>query len=156
MLALVDDVVGRSRAEGADDPQATADSAARLRQEATTAPPIDAEVLLRLTTLGGEEFVTELADSFQSEARARLADLRDSVAQQDVARFRDGAHAICSIAVNFGAKPLAELCAPFQTISGHAVDSHGRTYLDQIAAELDRVSAALARRAEEQGAPKPG
>jgi two-component system sensor histidine kinase RpfC len=156
MLALVDDIVGRSRAQGTADPQGAANQPARLPHDTASAPPIDPDVLLRLSTLGGEEFVTEIAESFHSEARARLADLRNASARADVALFRDNAHAICSIAANFGAKPLADLCAPFQTISGQDMGSHGPTYLNQIEAELARIDAVLARRAAEQGAQKPG
>jgi two-component system sensor histidine kinase RpfC len=156
MLALVDDVVVRSRAEGTADPQAATQQATRPAQDAASAPPLDPDVLLRLSTLGGEEFVTEIAESFQSEARARLADLRDATARADVAMFRDNAHAICSIAANFGAKPLADLCAPFQAISGQALESQAPAYLHQIETELDRIDVVLARRAAEQGAQKPG
>jgi two-component system sensor histidine kinase RpfC len=156
MLALIDVIVGRSRAEGSANPQTAADQATRPRQGAAAPPPIEPDVLLRLSTLGGEEFVTEIAESFQSEARARLDDLRDAAERADVAAFRDNAHAICSIAANFGARPLADLCGPFQTISGQALGSHAPTYLRQIEAELDRVADVLARRAAEQGVRKAG
>jgi two-component system sensor histidine kinase RpfC len=155
MLALVDTVVARSRAERAADLQTASGPAARPPQGQPLAPAIDPDTLLRLSTLGGEEFVTEIAESFQSEARARLAELRDATAREDVAGFRDSAHAICSIAANLGARPLADLCSPFQTISALALGSHGPVYLRQIEAELDRVDDTLARRAAAQGAPKP-
>jgi two-component system sensor histidine kinase RpfC len=156
MLALVDDIVSRSRADGTAAMDAAPEAAARRRQEAAAPPPIEADVLLRLSTLGGEEFVTEIAESFQAEAKARLAELREAAARADVALFRDSAHAICSIAANFGARPLADLCAPFQTISGEALGAQGPTYLRQVEAELARVDDALARRAAGQGAAKPG
>jgi two-component system sensor histidine kinase RpfC len=149
MLAFIDDIVCKARAEqpvpAAADPRVT--EIATHPRFHPVVPPLDPDVLLRLSTLGGEEFVAEIAESFQSEARAILAELRDATARGDVGTFRDRSHAIRSIATNMGAQPLAKLCLPFETISGDALRSHAKAYLGQIEAELDRVAAALAERA---------
>jgi two-component system sensor histidine kinase RpfC len=150
MLAFIDDIVCKLRADPST-PATVADS--RVTEIAAhprfrpVVPPLDADVLLRLSALGGEEFVAEIAEIFQSEARATLADLRVATARDDVATFRDRSHAIRSSATNIGAQPLAKICAPFETISGDALRNHAKTYLGQIETELDRVDAALAERA---------
>ena len=158
MLAFIDDIVRKGRADplvpDAVDPRVT--EIATHPRFRPAVPALDADVLLRLSTLGGEEFVAEIAESFQSEARARLAELRVATAQGDVGAFRDRSHAIRSIATNMGAQPLAKLCLPFETISGDALRSHAKAYLEQIAAELDRVAAALAERAARPAAQNRG
>ena len=159
MLAFIDDIVCKARANPSA-PTAAADSRmteiAAHPQFRPAAPPLDADVLLRLSTLGGEEFLAEIAESFQSEARASLAELRIATARDDVAAFRDRSHAIRSSATNIGAQPLAKICLPFETISGDALRSHAKTYLGQIEAELDRVAAALAERAARPAAQNRG
>ena len=110
MLAFIDDIVCKARANPSA-PTAAANSRmteiAAHPQFRPAAPPLDADVLLRLSTLGGEEFLAEIAESFQSEARASLAELRIATARDDVAAFRDRSHAIRSSATNIGAQPLA-------------------------------------------------
>ena len=157
MLAFIDDIVGKLRAE---PPTQTAAADPRVTKIAThprfrpAVPPLDADVLLRLSALGGEEFVAEIAEIFEAEARATLADLRVATARDDVVAFRDRSHAIRSSATNIGAQPLARICSVFETISGDALHSHATTYLGQIETELDRVAAALAERTARPAAPR--
>ena len=149
MLAFIDDIIGELRA---DLPAPAVAAAARVTEIAAhprfrpAAPALDAEVLQRLSELGGDEFVTEIAGIFQTEVRTRLAELRAATERDDVAAFRDRSHAIRSSAANIGAHPLAKICSPFETITGEALHNNAAAYLEQIKAELDRVDAALAER----------
>ena len=150
LLSLIEELVLRLRAEGvasAAPPAQVAEISTHPRFRPASQPALDPDVLLRLETLGGEEFVAEIADSFRAEARARLSELRRAVDEGDALVFRDRAHAIRSIASNIGAKPLAELCLPWQTISAEGLSHEGDAYLGLIAAELARIDAALAARA---------
>lgn len=147
LLAMIEELVLRLRAEGV----AVAASAAAPAASPSAVAAIDPDVLLRLETLGGEEFVAEIADSFQTEARLRLGELRAAVEEGDTLTFRDRAHAVRSIASNIGARPLAELCLPWQTISAEELSHHGDQHLLRIAAELDRIDAALAARGVSAG-----
>ena len=97
--------------------------------------------------MGGEEFVAEIAESFEDEACAKLEEMRRAAEQHDVLAFRDASHAIRSIASNVGAYPLAEICNPFQVVSDDALRTEGHLYLDRIETELGRVAVALAERA---------
>ena len=149
MLAFIDDIVGKLRA----DPSTAAVADSRVTEIAAhprfrpAVPALDANVLLRLNALGGEDFVAELAEIFQLETRTTLADLHVATARGDVAAFRDRSHAIRSCATNMGAQPLAKICAPFETVTADALRSNAKIYLRQIETEIDRVTAALTERA---------
>lgn len=126
-------------------------------QDRDTTVVLDPDVLLQLRTLGGEEFVTEIFETFQAEASGKLAELRTAVRRMDVTAFRDGAHAIRSIAANVGARPLADFCSPLQTVTGEALRENAPKYVERIEAELERVARAwLAASLDWNGTPDQG
>ena len=151
LLVLIEDTVREFHA------RATASEIrAPKPPKSSTASPIDADVLGRLSALGGEEFVAEIAESFESEACAKLEAMRCAAEQHDVSAFRDASHGIRSIATNVGAYPLAEICNPFQVISGSALNAEGHLYLERVETELERVRMALAKRAADMTARREG
>jgi two-component system sensor histidine kinase RpfC len=147
LLALIDEIVGKARDEGARsaalaDPR-IADIAAHPRFRGALPPALDAHVVSGLRMLGGDEFVTEVADSARSESRARFEDLRTAASLGDVAGFRAQAHGLHSVAANIGAKHLSDICRPFETTSADELYRQSPAWLADVEAELERVEAAL-------------
>ncbi len=155
LLHLIDDVVGKAREAVAPRPAAdgrVTPIASHARFRGSVPPPLDPQMLASLGALGGDAFVTEIAESFVSEARMNLAELRGAAERGDVAAFRARAHAMRSIAANIGARSLCDLCLPFQTASGDELRGQGGGWVGQIEAELNRVEAALVDRREGKSA----
>ena len=147
LLAMIDEIVGKAREAGARsaamaDPRVT-DIAAHPRFRGVLPPALDAQVVSGLRMLGGDEFVTEVADSARSESRARFEDLREAASQGDVAGFRAQAHALHSVAANVGARQLSDICRPFETTSADELHRQSPAWLAEVEAELERVEAAL-------------
>jgi histidine phosphotransfer protein HptB len=67
---------------------------------------LDQAALDELRALGGEEFLSELVDTFLAEAPAQLAALHKG----DVAEVRRAAHTLKSNGATFGAGHFSELC----------------------------------------------
>src|SRR6478736_3149205 len=68
---------------------------------------IDGAAFEELQQTAGTEFVTELVDTFLTEAPLMLAELRSALANGNGERFRRAAHALKSNSNTFGATALA-------------------------------------------------
>ena len=144
LLAILDEAVATARREV---PLAwrPAGSTAPRQAPPAAVPALDGAVLDSLRVLGGDEFIVELGGSFCAEAHARLDVLRAAAAAGDAQEFRAQAHGLRSIAANVGARPLGELCLPYQTVSAAELRDEGAAYVARVAAELERVETALGR-----------
>jgi two-component system sensor histidine kinase RpfC len=94
LLEIIDSMAGRSHI---DQPQVT-----NTTEEATEArdPESDVEALVDLIALadlkrlGGPAFISSLVSQFSDDATKLLSSLREAVAEENVKRFRDAAHAL--------------------------------------------------------------
>ena len=93
---------------------------------------LDTAALDTLTELGGDEFLTEVIDTFLADAPELLATLRLSLDAQDADELRRAAHTLKSNGSTLGAEEFAELC---RELEHRAKD--GR--LDGAAELVDRV-----------------
>jgi two-component system sensor histidine kinase RpfC len=112
--------------------------------QAGTALALNTQVLDDLKSLGGKDFVIELAAQFSTDATALLGELATAAAAGDVQSFRERAHALRSGAANIGAQGIYEMCLIWRDISGGELSSQGRDHVSRLDAELDRVRSALA------------
>ena len=111
-----------------------------------TQATIDQATFEDLKATAGTEFVSELVDTFLTEAPAMLADLRSSLAAGDADRFRRAAHSLKSNSNTFGALALGALAKNLElTGIAPAAAANGAT-LDALADEYARVAAALKER----------
>jgi histidine phosphotransfer protein HptB len=106
-------------------------------------PAIDVDTFRGLEDTAGAEFVTELVDAFLDEAPKMLAALRAALAAGDVDAFRRAAHSLKSNALTFGAAPLAAMARELELSAGDAVQRGDAASVDALAAEQERVAAAL-------------
>ncbi|TPG61173.1 sensor histidine kinase [Roseomonas nepalensis] len=107
------------------------------------APVLDLEVVRQLGGLGGAQFVTEVAGDFLEEGAQLLGGLSTAAAACDATAFRRQAHALSSISASIGAVRLHRLCADAQRLPGTALRARGPDDAGAIAAEFERVRAAL-------------
>ncbi len=102
-------------------------------------PIIDRTVFAELQATAGDEFVTELVDTFLEEAPQMLAELRSAQAAGAAERFRRAAHSLKSNSNTFGALALGELARRLE-LGGLVPDA---APLAALEAEYARAAAAL-------------
>jgi two-component system sensor histidine kinase RpfC len=108
------------------------------------AGPIDNRALNDLKTLGGDDFVSEIVDQFLGDAAGVLKNLHSAVAQGDVQKFRDEAHALRSCAANVGAQKVYKLCLDWRAIDARELAIEGEMRIRRLETEFERARDALA------------
>ncbi len=113
--------------------------AARTIREAA----VDLDTIDALESLGGKEFVEELATQFLDDAADILRQLSDITAAGDTLAFREQLHALRSAAANIGARGIYEMCLAWRQIAPEDLASQGEFYLNGLREEFERVCVAL-------------
>lgn len=107
-------------------------------------PSVSARALGDLESLGGRDFVCEIAQQFVADAVAILAALTAAARENDVVRFRDEAHALRSCSANIGASNIYELCLSWREVGAQEFAANGAAYIAELEREFGRVRADLA------------
>ncbi|NLH83491.1 MAG: response regulator [Phyllobacteriaceae bacterium] len=110
------------------------------------APAIDGEKLSDLEALGGRAFVDELISTFTDEATRALRALGAAVADEDVAAFRNHAHALRSGAANIGALRVYRMCLDWRRIDARELAVEGERHIHDLERAFAEVRAAIAQR----------
>ena len=127
------------------DPSGVVVSLFRDGEPEDASPAINAAKLDELEELGGPEFVEDLLRQYLVDAESLLAEIRKSVAEDDVDGFRSGTHALRSSGANIGADKVAKLCLHYQRIDRAEFEAQGESHVASLEAELRRVRAWLDR-----------
>ncbi|MCC3418512.1 MAG: response regulator [Microcoleus sp. PH2017_07_MST_O_A] len=109
-------------------------------------PPLDSQTFEELTDLLGEEaeeFWIELVDKFLEVAPPKLQELADAVNQLNAPAIKASAHALRGACTTVGAMPLFQLCAQLEEMARKKTLSGSEVLMCKIAAEYQRVKAAL-------------
>jgi HPt (histidine-containing phosphotransfer) domain-containing protein len=99
-------------------------------------PRLDPAALEGLRDLGGDEFVSDLVETFLTDAPPLLAALHGS----DVEEVRRAAHTLKSNGATFGATRLSELCRELELLA-RSGDLSGA---DELAARVEAEYALVA------------
>jgi two-component system sensor histidine kinase RpfC len=118
-------------------------TSARPRNRTATGAAVDLHTLNELETLGGKEFVDELAAQFLDDAADILRDLTEITASGNVQAFREQAHALRSAAANIGARGIYEMCLAWRQITPKDLASRGEMHLKGLREEFERVRVVL-------------
>jgi len=102
-------------------------------------PRLDPAALEGLREMGGDEFVTDLVDTFVADAPPLLAALRGD----DVDEVRRAAHTLKSNGATFGATHFAELCRELEEQAKTGDLTAASELADRIEAEYGLVAAEL-------------
>jgi two-component system sensor histidine kinase RpfC len=93
---------------------------------------IDVAHLDYLRSIGDDEFLAEMIESFFADAEESQETLRKAVASSDPAQFRFAAHALKSCSNNIGATILASLCAKLEKITEGEFNEVGERRLQAV------------------------
>lgn len=106
-------------------------------------PVIDPTTFEQLQATAGADFVSELIDTFLTEAPAMLRDLRVAYDVGDAERFRRVAHSLKSNGNTFGALKLGELARDLELRGFEHVRAANGAPIRALADEYARVAQAL-------------
>ena len=133
--------VRRSPEEGAPGGEETSRTAPEGPEEA---PCLDPRYLKELSDLGGSsDFVVRLAWTFLKGSKEKVRGLERAVADRDVEKARELAHALKGNSGQIGAFALMRTCELFSGISAGELERNGGTYLEGVKEELSRARTAL-------------
>lgn len=133
--------VRRSPEEGAPDGKETA---ASTPVELSAPPCLDPRYLQELSDLGGNsDFVLRLAWTFLKGSKEKVRGLERAVADRDVEKARELAHALKGNSGQIGALGLMRACERFSGIAAGELERDGGTYLEAVKEELSLARTAL-------------
>ncbi len=132
--------VRRSPEEGAPE-----SGRATVSPEGPEEPPcLDPRYLQELSELGGNStFVVRLAWTFLKGSKDKVRGLERAVADRDVEKARELAHALKGNSGQIGALALMRTCELFSGISAVELERKGGVYLEEVKEELFRARTAL-------------
>ncbi len=107
---------------------------------------IDREALESLRDMAGEnasEMLIEVIDSYLEDAPKLLHTISTAIAQGDAAALRQAAHTLNSTSATLGATTLSKFCKELEAIGRAGTVEGASERLPQLAAESERVKAAL-------------
>jgi two-component system, sensor histidine kinase RpfC len=104
---------------------------------------IDPAQIDYLLSIGDQNFVDEMIDSFFHDAAETLETLDLSVQNQDLNQFRFAAHAMKSCSNNIGAAVLAALCARLEKITEADFNAKSRQHQHAVIRAFENVKTEL-------------
>jgi len=132
--------VRRSPEEAAPGPEGTAETV----EEPEEPTCLDPRYLQELSDLGGNsDFVVRLAWTFLKGSKEKVRGLERAVADRDVEKARELAHALKGNSGQIGALALMQACDRFSGIAAGELERNGGPYLEAVKEELSRARTAL-------------
>jgi two-component system sensor histidine kinase RpfC len=132
--------VRRSTEDGARE----AEAAAAASDDPEEPPCLDPRYLQELSDLGGNsDFVVRLAWTFLKGSKEKVRGLERAVADHDLEKARELAHALKGNSGQIGALALMTACERFSGIAAGELERNGDAYLEEVKEELSRARAAL-------------
>lgn len=153
LLEIIETLVhdaGKNPQSASNTSEVAGDTSARPRYRTATGVAVDLHTLNELETLGGKEFVDELAAQFLDDAADILRGLTEVTASGNVQAFREQVHALRSAAANIGARGIYEMCLAWRQITPKDLASRGEMHLKGLHEEFERVRVVLQGRLTER------
>jgi CheY-like chemotaxis protein len=101
---------------------------------------LDLRALRDLESLGGRDFVRDIANQFVADGAIALRSLAHSMQKGDAALFRDQAHALRSSAANVGARGIYATCLAWREIESEDLASNGQAYLKDLHDQFEEAT----------------
>ncbi|MFZ2223706.1 MAG: ATP-binding protein, partial [Candidatus Deferrimicrobium sp.] len=125
-------------------PPEAAGMAAAEPEDPEKPPCLDPRYLRELSDLGGSsDFVVRLAWTFLKGSKEKVRGLERAVADRDVEKARELAHALKGNSGQIGALALMWACDRFSGIAAGELEKNGEIYLEGVKEELTRARIAL-------------
>ncbi|MGZ8441584.1 MAG: response regulator, partial [Candidatus Deferrimicrobiaceae bacterium] len=133
--------VRKSSVEGTPEAE---EAGAAMPEDPEEPPRLDPRYLRELSDLGGNtDFVVRLAWTFLKGSKEKVRGLERAVADRDLEKARELAHALKGNSGQIGALALMAACERFSGITAGELERKGETYLDEVKEELSRARTAL-------------
>ena len=100
---------------------------------------------LRQATAGDTSVLAELCGEFIAEARSTIGNLRNALAENNAAEFRERAHYLKGSSLMIGAQQLSQSCATLEQMGRDSDLSSAGPVLDKAVAALKAVEEELAK-----------
>jgi two-component system, sensor histidine kinase RpfC len=151
LLEIIERVSGRTEVARPPRPAIDVGAAVAARgAPANTENVLDEAALSELERLGGHTFVFGLVSQFSDDAAELLSSMRMAVADEDIQRFRDAAHALRGSAANLGAAKIFEACHALRTTTSSQLAIDGDACVSRLNSDVDdtivRLKAHMAAR----------
>ena len=135
---------GAVRRDSAQDSPGAEETTDAMPEDLKAPPSLDPRYLQELTDLGGSsDFVVRLAWTFLKGSKEKVRGLERAVADRDVEKARELAHALKGNSGQIGALALMVACERFSGIAAGELERNGETYLEEVKEELSRARTAL-------------
>ncbi len=111
------------------------------REDSNSVPSLDRGRLQKLRSDFGEDpaFVPEVLETYLSDSRNVVLQLRDAVEATDADTFRRAAHALRGSSSNVGARRMVELCRMLEEIAVSEEPCGALNLLAEIEQEFEQV-----------------
>jgi two-component system sensor histidine kinase RpfC len=139
LLEVIDSVLSRPEVIQVQNAEDTAVSMADRIAASKIENLIDRGALADLESLGGHAFVSGLVSQFSDDAAELLSSLRAAVAEEDVQRFRDAAHALRGSAANLGAARVFEACLALRAITPSQLAREGDAQVARLVSDVNHA-----------------
>jgi two-component system, sensor histidine kinase RpfC len=116
-----------------------------------TGSMVDLRALADLEHLGGHAFVSGLVSQFSNDAAELVSALLSAVADEDVKRFRDIAHALRGSAANLGATRVFQSCLALRSITQSQLAVEGEAQVNRLSSDIDETISMLKSHVAGQG-----
>ena len=117
---------------------------------ADNAEVVDEPTVEALRTLGGNDFVNEIVETFRRDATRLVDHLRQAVARADLRDFRELVHSLRSGAANVGGVRLCQSLTALRDVTQKDLRQMGTAYLGKIESELARLEVTLEKVTRQQ------
>jgi len=135
---------GAVRGGAEEGAQESKETTAEARAGEEEFPCLDPRYLRELSDLGGSsDFVVRLAWTFLKGSKDKVRGLERAVADRDVEKARELAHALKGNSGQIGAMAVMRTCELFSGISAGELERNGGAYLEALKEELSRARTAL-------------
>jgi HPt (histidine-containing phosphotransfer) domain-containing protein len=118
---------------------------ARSSARSDAGPRLDNGALDDLRGLGGDDFLTEVIDTFFADAPTLMATLHRSLDEGSAAELRRAAHTLKSNGATLGAADFAELCRTLEQRAKNGQLTGASELIERIEREYEALHEALAK-----------
>jgi two-component system sensor histidine kinase RpfC len=153
LIAAIDEIYARTappeRLTAAAPPVVTPISA-HPRFVSDPGVVVDEGTVDALRTLGGNDFMLDVIETFRKDAWQLLDQFGTAVEKADLRAFRECVHSLKSGAANIGAVRFCQTLAALRDLGVKDLRQAGAGYLERIGSELARLDATLEQMTREQ------
>lgn len=107
------------------------------------AEAVDRKTYNQLKEMMGEDFITELVDTYLDDSPQQISSLRESLTRGDAETFRRSAHSLKSNSASIGALTLSGMARELEMLGKSGSLGGAGPLVEQLANEYDQVRSLL-------------